>query len=130
MGIETAIYSKLAADTVVAALVAARVYNTRLPQDPTYPAVVFARVSTGEDMVHDGPAGYEIARFQIDSYATTFSAVRSLADAVRDCLNGLKETIGGVVVHAVMLDNEFSDWGDLLDIWRITQDYMVHWRRT
>jgi len=130
MGIETAIYSKLIANTAVTALAAMRIYNTRLPQKPTYPVVVFARVSTGEDMAHDGPVGYESARFQIDSYAAEISTVRSLADAVRDCLNGLSATVEGVVVHAVMLDNEFSEWGDLLDIWRITQDYMIYWRRT
>lgn len=129
MGIEAALYTKLTGDSAVAALVSARVYNTRLPQKPTYPAVAYARISTGETMAHDGPVGYETARFQIDSYAQTFSEARALADAVRDCLNGLHATVGGVVIHAVILDNEFSDWGDLLDIWRITQDFIVHWRR-
>lgn len=129
MAIEEAIHTTLIGDATLAALVGTRVYNLRLPQKPTYPGVTLARVSTDEDLAHDGPTGYETARFQIDSYAATSAAVRAVANAVRDALNGLSGTAGGVVIHVISFENQVDEWGDLLDVWRITQDYMVQWRR-
>jgi len=129
MAVEEALYSRLTSDVAVSALVGSRVYNTRLPQGPTLPCVTYTRVSTVADMAHDGPVGYELARYQIDAYATTFETIRSLADAVRNCLNGYSGTVLSTVIHAVLLDDQVNEWGDLLDVWRITQDYMIHWRR-
>lgn len=130
MAIEEALHTKLIEDSALGNLIGTRVYTLRLPQKPTYPCVVLSRVSTSEGLAHDGPIGYEIMRLQIDSYATTFASARAVADAVRAALNGASVTIGDVVIHAINFENQIDNWGDWLEIWRITQDYMVQWRRT
>lgn len=128
MSIETALRRLLIRDGEVYALVAERVYLLRLPQKPVYPAIVYWRVNTGQEMAHDGPVDLAMTRFQFDMYGETFAAVQAVAEAVRVGLNGYQGTVDEVQVWGVFFQNEMNDWGDLTGSWRITQDYMVMWR--
>lgn len=128
MSIEAAVRAQLVDNGNVAALIGTRAYLTRLPQNPTYPAIALRIVGMDQDMAHDGPVDFAASRIQVDLYADEFAEVRTLADAVRIALNGYSGLSADEQVWVVMFENEMDEWGDLLTVWRITQDYRVMWR--
>lgn len=78
MSVETDVYDALTGDAGVSALVSARVYPQKLPEDVTLPAIAYRFI----DSV-DYAGLKEVVRIQIDIYATTYSAVKSVRDALR-----------------------------------------------
>ena len=83
MSVETDVYSALTGDAGVSALVSTRVYPQKLPTDVTYPAIAYRFI----DSV-DYANLKEVVRMQIDIYATTYSAVKGVRDAVRTMVDG------------------------------------------
>lgn len=128
MSIEAALYSKLTGDATLSGLMSSRWYPLWLPQDPTLPAGVYRRVTTSQDMAHDGAIDIEWLRMQLDIYAESFADVREVANAVRDCINGFSGTVDSTKVWSVIFDNEVDDWTDLTEVYRITQDYHINWQ--
>lgn len=129
MSLELAVKAVLIGDTGVAALVGERVWIMRFPNDGTeYPAVAIAPVSLRPEMAHDGPVDFAESRIQVDLYADGYAEVRALADAVRQALDGFRGESAGEDVFSVFLENEVPEWGDVLEVYRVTQDYMVTWR--
>jgi hypothetical protein len=128
MSIEAAVRTCLVNNGNVAAIVETRVYLSRMPQNPTYPAIALRIVSMDQEMAHDGPVDFAGNRVQVDLYAEEFAEVRSLADAVRVALNGYHGLSADEQVWVILFENEMDEWGDLLTVWRITQDYRVMWR--
>jgi hypothetical protein len=128
--IETAIFSKLSTATEVTDKVgvgnAARVYPVTLPQNITYPAIVFTRISGARTYSMDGPSGLASPRVQIDIYGNSVLEAMDLADRVRCTLNGLKETIGGIEILGTFLDTDRDDYNDTTETYRIIQDYIIH----
>jgi len=128
MSIEAAVKACLANNGPVAAIVGTRVYLSRLPQKVTNPSVAIRMVGMQQDMAHDGPVDFAGNRVQVDLYADSFAEVRALADAVRVALNGYHGLSADERIWVIMFENEMDEWGDLLTVWRITQDYRVMWR--
>jgi len=74
---------------------AARIYPSVLPQDPTYPAIVYTVASNTSEEHLGGSAGLSHARVRIDCYATTAAAATALAEIIR--INGLPSSTRGAV---------------------------------
>ena len=74
------------------------VYPAKIPQSASLPAIVYTLVSRPH--VHDlsGNGGLADATVQIDCWAETYSEARTIAEAVRHCLQGFVGTMasGGV----------------------------------
>lgn len=79
-----------------AALVAAatsagnRVYPLKVADGATFPAAVYTRVSTAPVNSLDGHSGKDSVRVQIDCYAKTYDAAKTLAGEVRAAMGALK----------------------------------------
>lgn len=101
-------------------LVANRVYPLVMPQNPTYPAIVYNRISSAAQNVLEGGSTIDQVRIQVDTYATTYSAAKSLARLVRLAMEGasFKATL--------QTDQDFYESD--LSIYRVSQDFYL-WER-
>lgn len=138
MSIETAVANYVITDGTVAGLVVARIYPLRLPQNPTYPALVFRRVSGPQLHNLAGAAGRATPRLQIDCYAETYLEAKDLAAAVKARLDGYRGTMDTAdspavtfTVDTCKLENSLDfDESDVPNktLHRIAQDYIVNHR--
>jgi hypothetical protein len=86
----------LAARLVAAATAASsRIYPLVLAEGSVLPAISYWRVSTVRDYRHGGASGLVTARMQVDCWAATYAAVKSLAAQVVTSLSGYSGTMGG-----------------------------------
>ena len=125
MGIEAALYIKLAGDSGVAALVGSRIYPLHLPQAPTLPALVYERISTVRTYGHDGQHSPTTVRMQVDSLAPTLAVARSCADAVLAALSGFSGTVGSLDVRSCFADNEINLPDEETGLVRVIQDFLI-----
>lgn len=124
MSLETELRTRLAADGTVSGLVSTRIYPIKLPQNPTYPALVYRRIS-GPRLRHmTGTSGRGEARIQIDSWATSYVGAQALAAAVRSSLHGFIGSLTTLDV-AIGLANEIDDYDEDAEKYRVIQDYTV-----
>ena len=112
-------------DATIAGIVEERVYPNILPQPATLPALTFAQVSGVRVRDLSGPTGRARPRVTVNSWASTYSAVRALADAVRRRLDGYAGPLTTVVIGSSALDNEFDIYEQDLKIHRVMQDYII-----
>jgi len=112
--IEQSIYSTLGS------LVSNRVYPLTMPQNPTFPAIVYTRVSINPENRLEGGSSLDQIRIQIDSYAKTYSAVKSLAESVRSAMEAAS------FKGTLQLEQDFYEPD--LGLYQVTQDYYV-WER-
>lgn len=122
---EQAIAELLVADAAVAALVSTRVYFAHAPQNVALPFVVLSRISGIRSHVLGGTVSLVEARVQIDSYASTVTTARSIANAVRTEINGFRGTQSGVDLQSIQLIDEQDGLEGDSEIWRVTSDYKV-----
>ena len=121
MNAEGAIRAAILASAPVAAMVGTRVYPMMLPQAPTFPAIVYQRISTVPDMLVDGP-GFAPIRMQLSMWATTFDGARTLADAVVTALHGYH----GGELRLSRLINLLDDYEPDTKLFRVIADFRVH----
>lgn len=134
MTVEQAVVEHLAADGGVAALVSTRVYQLRLPQSRTLPAVRVQIID--EPILYHlrGAAGIAGARVQVDAFATeqAYSTAVTLGEAIDAALSGQTFSVGSPafeVVGVFRLDRRVMYEADELQLVRVLQDYWV-WART
>ena len=122
--IEEAIHDILVADSSVKAITT-RCYPSTLPQNPTYPLILYAKV-TGE-RINDlsGPSGMAHPRFQIEAWAETYAAAKSLANAIRVCLNGYRGTSGTVRIGSFLIQSERDIYEPEAACHRVVMDYAI-----
>ena len=125
MAIEDGLRTHLIADSPVTALVVARIYPIKLPQEPTYPCLTYEIVS---DIPYRGLSGdhdKEVIRARIHCWAETFAGATDLARKVRTALADFSGTMGSTVVSSV----KFETWSDLFEdtpeVYRRVADFMI-----
>lgn len=123
MTVRDELYTRLTTgSTTLTGLVGTRVYRTIAPQNPTYPCVVYTRV-TGP-RIHDltGPTGQSEGRFEVSAIAKTAAAVEDVAEAVRGVLDGWTST--GLVQNS-RLTGEVDIYYDDLQVYQIALDFVL-----
>jgi hypothetical protein len=116
----------------VHALVGTRVYPRKLPQNVTYPAIRYTRISTSrsEFRTLDGRAGYARPRFQIDCYGLTEASCVALAQALYQLLEGFDGIAAGLRIDGIGTDDEGADVEEGVgpggsDLFRQRLDFMI-----
>lgn len=103
----------LAANAAVLALVSTRIYPLVAPQQASLPFLAYRRVQTDhvqtKSKTQDDLAR---ARVEIRCVASSYSAVRTLADKVRIALHGYAGTVGDYTIRGVIDEGEY-DSGEL-----------------
>lgn len=126
----------LVADADVAAIVGTRVYPVIAPATADLPFVTWRRSGVRREQTLSGPMGWPTVLLSVDMYATTYEAVRDLADKCRRVLDGFGTgTADSVVVSHVTLDNESDGFvqlagGDVPPVYSVTQTYSITWSET
>jgi hypothetical protein len=135
--IESALYELLHNDTAVAAIVGDRIYPLVVPQRtaPSYPAipktyVTYQRISGVRNMPLNGPNGFVVARYQVNSFAYNFELVGLLADSIRLKLDGYRGDTGGHRIQRIWLDGDSHSYEYETDatetaVFQVIQDYRI-----
>jgi len=128
MSLEASLYSFLAADAGVAALVSTRIYPAIIPQTGLQPCIVYNKQSRDRQQLFCGVDGLLRTTVDIDCYAKIYDDAVGLANAVTAALTNFSGTLGTTRVPKVFLDNEL----DLQDIepglYRQSQTW-IFWHR-
>lgn len=91
VALETALYTRLAADAEVAALVGARIYPVLAPQGAARPFVVFARQRQQTLGALAGRAGHREVEVAVMCFADTVGDAMATGRAVRNALDGARD---------------------------------------
>lgn len=110
-----AIYSILAANASVTALVSTRIYKGIAPQNAAFPCVIYARDSMDYVDGIDQSADLRRSDYEILCVADTYQAAEALAKAVRNALNRYGGTIGGVFVEDIYIDDQRDEHDDTIN---------------
>jgi len=130
---EKLIADRLQADPAVSAILAGRVYPVIAPASAAIPFATWRRAAVQREQTLSGPMRMPTVTLAIDLYAETYGAVRELADACRECLDGFGGQVGNsTYVRLVSLQNESDGFvqlagGDLPPVYSVTQSYTILW---
>lgn len=124
MTLRHTVYGRCTGHAGMAALIGTRCYPDRVPEDPTFPLVVYHRVSAdaGPYRDHDAPTDREVSRVQLDCYAETSDGAADLADQARAAWDGWSS---GAVVGWSFQANRIATREDALNVYRQIVDVMV-----
>ena len=103
-----------------------RVYPIRIPQNPTYPALAYQRISTPRIMSHSGASKLAKPRIQLTLWATSYSSLKTLSEALRALLVGYRGTVGGVSIQALFFDSERDEYDTETQIFQRFIDLIIH----
>lgn len=104
--LEEGLVAHLVADVNVDAVIGDRIYKEHLPQEPTYPMVVYSRATTQRQLTLDGPTGLTTASITVDCIAETAASVASTSAVIKNSLDGLMGDLGGTTVQIVYYTDE------------------------
>lgn len=131
MEIEEAIYAHLSTASGTALLASTRGYPLTIPQDVALPAWAYQRVSGERVQAHDGMLAHTTTIIQITCQAETYTAVKSLARAVRQELEAFKGQMGGdggVWVHSTAVGGDLDGYGATAGGYTVRMDVTIRFR--
>ena len=131
--VRKAIYSRLTDDAAIIAVAGSRVYPVRLKQGEKRASIVYQRISAVGDMTMQGPVSLAQTRFQIDCWSDSADEATSLANLVKESLNGFQGQIGvggnspvdRVRIQGIFFDSEREFYDDSNGMFRVSRDYIV-----
>lgn len=118
----SAVRTRLVNDAQVSAVVGTRVYPMIRPQGSALPAIRLQFPSNSAERVLKGDEGTQVARIQVDCFASTFGATWQLAEKAKAALLP-PATAGGIVFGGAEADGPTPAPGD------DTPDGYIHWTR-
>lgn len=101
------------------------IHPLRIPPGPTFPLIVYQRVSSPELHVAD----YVEARYQFSCWAETHPEAEDTALALRTRLEGFHGSLGATHVRSLVV-NRIDDYDQLTGLWRVILDAKLFYRET
>lgn len=114
--VETELYSALTADTTIFAVTSARIYPVVMPQNVSFPAITFERISSQPINGLAGYLGMDNARIMLNVWATRYDEAKELAEDVHDCLNK-------VTAFRALLVNNLDGYDVDTGLYVVSHDY-------
>lgn len=135
MAIESSLRTYLLTKSGITNLVSTRIYPLARPQNSALPAIVYQRITGGHEHMIAGAAGNANPVIQIDCLAASYSAAKSVAEQVRQALQGYSGAMGSDTVHACVFRNEIDlfeppDDGSDVGVYRTVLDYAIRYVET
>ncbi len=107
MSMHAAIYTRLSTDAGVTALISTRIFPTKAPQNAQLPCIVQRRFGDFDSHVQSGACGLANSTHEFEILADSAASAISVAEAVRNSLDGLHTTVIGTTnVRSSRLTNE------------------------
>lgn len=129
MTVEAAVFDILSSHAGVSGVVSGRIYPVKLPQNPTYPAVTYFRVSGLRHSAMGNDTGLVEKRIQISSWAKTYGAVNDLAEQVRDAMQRTRGTFAGIEIIDIFMEGDGPEiWEDDVGAYQAITDCNVIYR--
>lgn len=128
MEIGEALYSYLSGYAGLTALVSKRIYPNKLPQKTVYPAVTYQRISGSRDHEFKTDSSLVHPVYQISCWDTSRKGADAAAKQVRLALQNYSGTmggVGGVVVSAVLMEDEPEDYEPDTEIYSTKMDFEI-----
>ncbi len=116
------VYTQLAADAGVSALVSTRIYPRRLPQSPSMPAVTYQRVSSAPKM---GTTNVRRSRYQLNCWDLTPDGAQALADAAKAAMEEHTDTNQTPGIKMAVVINEIDSTDDETELERVIVDVLL-----
>lgn len=120
--LETKIYSVLSGNTTVSAITSARIYPVVMPQNPTFPAITYQRVSADHITDLSGFSNLENAHILINIWATRYDTAKELAEDVHVAMDNS-------TAFKCSLSNDLDGYDHETELYFVSQDYSC-WDRT
>ena len=138
MSLMTDLRARLVADATLAGIVGTRVRMNRSEQSDALPRVVIHQISGDHKHHMTAATGKATGRVQIDCHASSPVEAESIAEAVRQSLDGFRGQVNsGTFVSMCHLDSERADYasprqgGHASDgVDSIQLDYLIGWSVT
>jgi len=102
--IESALWTVIAGNDGVDALVDGRVYQEQAPQGVSFPFVILSPAGGDHMQSMDGASGVETLTVQVIATAANYAAARAVIDAVRLAIQGYAGTVEAVVFQSILTD--------------------------
>lgn len=117
----------MVADATILGLVSTRIYPAKLPQNPTFPAVTYQRVSRQGVGTFATAAKLPAILLQVDSWALNYEDSKTLAAAVQTALDNYRGTVDGHTIQAVILESDSDIFEDAVQppVYRVEAEYRV-----
>lgn len=125
MTIDGALTQLITGNAGVAQVMADRIYPKKFPENPTYPAIVYHRISTVREYSQDGFSALTSVRFQFDVHARTYVAARDLSGKLRLAIDAFRGVVGDVDINGIWNEDEDDGYDDDLNVFWFRQDYRV-----
>ena len=123
MSIDVLLYSALANNSGVSALVGTRIYPLILPKNkPTYPAITYQRIS---NTATNGSTALRESRWQVNCWGATYTAAHGLAVAAKAALEEHKDTNQTPGIKQSYVVNEIDDYDDQTKVYRVIVDVIL-----
>jgi hypothetical protein len=103
---EAFLFQRLTSQTSVYTLIGTRVFPMMAPTGTALPLVIYQRSSVSRQQSLSGPVGLPVVTLQLTSYASSYTAVKSIARAVRVAVDGWTGTTSGVTIQRTSLQAE------------------------
>lgn len=113
--IETGLYSYISANVSGITF-----YAGFLPQNPTYPCIVYLKTSSDRYLSYDGAGTTEEATFQIDVISESYSTAKTKANLMITALHGYSGLMGSSQVYKIDVVDDFDIYEDTLEVFRIS----------
>ena len=107
--IEQQLVDVLLADTTVTGLIGVRLTPVVVIVDAGLPSLTYRRIGGKRDYALDGSYYRGEAIIQLTAWAETYSAAKTLIEAVRTCLDTYGDVTPGAIQLATLVDGE-DDW--------------------
>lgn len=118
MTIEADIKTALDDHSGLSALIGSRSYAIRLPDQPTYPCVVFSRIETTPNHTLTGRNNLTMARWQFEVRSQTYGEAR-------DVVEQLKSALEGATFTALLESEQDIPYEDEVKVYRVDVDFDI-----
>lgn len=118
MTVGALVKARLTGYSGTSAIVGTRVYPLRLPQNPTYEAITYQRISNGPQ---NGSTEIRESRWQINCWAQTYAEAHTLAGQVKAAFENWTDDN----IKMAYVANEIDDDNDEVKVYRTIVDVML-----
>ncbi len=115
----------LLADATVATAVSQRIYFQRLPQEPTYPAIVVELVSSNSNNAVNELPILMWSRVRIISWGKSYQQANELAETIERALNGRTFSVAGQEIRSITADTLRDLYEPAVEAYYTSQDFRI-----